>query len=189
MNKLFKAATGAALSIGLVAGAAVAQEADAFEAAPSADVTIELNATAEGAPEGHAMFAAAEAQTEVMVHLTGVATDVPLAAVLVSGTCTEDGEVIAELGAIEVDAAGNGSLHAALPIDLETVTSAPISVEVRPETEMSRDAVACGAHEPVEVDTLPEPQPEPLPEPQPEPLPEPMPEPQPQPEPVPPVKR
>jgi len=187
MYKLFKAATGAALSIGLVAGAAVAQDAESYAAAPATDVTIELNATVEGAPEGHAVFAAVETETEVIVHLTGVAADVPLTAVLVSGPCGEDGEVIAELGAVEVDETGHGALHATLPIDLEAVTSAPISVEVRRQSEVSRDAVACGAHEPVEADTLPEPQPEPLPEPQPEPLPEPTPEPQP--EPVPPLKR
>jgi ketosteroid isomerase-like protein len=160
MFHLFKAATGAALSIGLVAGSVTAapatQDVDAafLLALVAPDVTIELSGTEDGAPDGQAILAEAGEQTEVTIQLSGVSADAGLTAYLVSGTCTE-GEVIAQLGAIEVDEAGNGELHAALPVTLERITSEAVAVAVHAGDD-SAEAVSCGAHVPA-AEVAPEP--------------------------------
>jgi hypothetical protein len=178
IKRLGKAALGAALSLGLVAGGAAstaAQEVDAagLLGAVEPQVTIELNG--EEAVQGEAVLRSVGEQTEVSIEVAGAPTDAELAGFLISGTCAEEGEVIAVLGALDVDAEGNGQLNAALPVDLETITSAPVSVEVRPDAEVPM-TLACGEHTPAREDApYPTPEPEPLPDPAP--LPDPLPEP------------
>ncbi len=104
-------------------------------------ISIEL--TAEGAGRvGEATLTSAGEATQVSIEVAGAPTDGSVEGFLVAGTCTEPGEVMAELGAIEADAAGSGTLSSEVPIDIETLASAPLAIELRQEGSR----VACGQH-------------------------------------------
>jgi hypothetical protein len=188
MMRISRIALGAALSFGLAAGSvapALAQETEAVRtpAIVTGDVVIELNGEAEGA----AVLRGAGEQTEIVIELVGAPADASLQGYLVTGSCGDDGDMVAQLGTLATNSDGAGQLTAVLPLALEAIASAEITVEVRPEGEAPAAAVACGTHSP-EHGHEPEPT-APSPEPLPEEIPQPEDSPQPEEEPVPPASR
>ena len=198
MKGIGKTGIGFALSLGLIAGGYGQAEGQAVGMEAMADdprITIDLSGTGGAALAGEAVLSAEEDRTDVAIELTGAPAGTSLVGVLVSGMCTEGGEVIAQLGSIDTNAEGEGELSAELPIDLATIASAPVAVEVRGATPES-NAIACGQHLAVsETDAIepaaevappplpeaPAPAPETpaLPEPMDDPVPDPIPAPQP----------
>jgi hypothetical protein len=137
------------LSLGLIAGVAtqgVAQDADGQLLVAGSQITIELDAAGPEQLDGQAVFMSTGDATQVTLEVTGAPANVELAGFLVAGACTGTGEVLARLGSLEVGATGEGELVAELPIDLETIASEPIAIEVRPVDDAGSRAIACGAH-------------------------------------------
>jgi hypothetical protein len=158
MSGLGKAAAGAALTMAVVLGTTpiAAQQPTGDEP----QITIDLNVEGVG-QVGEAILTPAGEQTRVAIEVAGAPADAALQGFLLEGACAESGEVIAELGALQAGADGSGALSSEVPIDIETITSASLSVEVR-----QADArVACGQYMAMgEVEAAP-PAREPIPDP------------------------
>ncbi|MQA90486.1 MAG: hypothetical protein GEU90_09650 [Gemmatimonas sp.] len=132
MSGLGKVALTAALTAAVTLGTSELAAQD--PTAAGSPITIELSA--EGAGQvGSATLTPAGEQTQVAVEVAGAPADAALSAYLVSGACAESGDVIAELGTLE-----SGSLTSEVPIDLATIASTAVAVEVRQEDT----ALACG---------------------------------------------
>jgi hypothetical protein len=181
----------------VTAASGLAQGVDAVDAA-APEITIALAATGGGTLDGEAVLKSDGDETDIEIELSGVQAEADLAGFLISGDCTERGDVIAELGEFDVSSSGAGVLATELPVELETITSTALSVEVRPAGAAEASPVACGEHMPageeveeVEVVADPAPAPTPMPgqlpapTPAPEPLPAPIPTPAPAPSPSP----
>ena len=214
MTEIWKAGVGAALSLGLVAGTsglAQAQVIDPNQASDAPQITIELT----GDASGEAVLTADGNETDVALQVRGAPADTELFAFIVSGQCTDGGDVIAQLGDVDVNDGGQGELTTDLPINLSTIAAAPVAVEIRAANSEDAPSLACGQHVAVtETDTPaaaeepaapipseepapvgdpmpfpgpsdPAPTPYPTPTPDPAPTPEPSPEPEPMPEPAP----
>jgi hypothetical protein len=126
MLRITRAALGLTFSLGLLAGGAGTAMAQSQDAATLTDsdqqITIELEAAGTAGVAGEAVLRSAGDQTRVSIEVTGARPDAELAGSLISGECADDGEVLATIGAIEVDEDGNGRLTADLSIDLATLT-------------------------------------------------------------------
>lgn len=144
VDRITRGVLATAFSLGFVAIASAEADAQVAEpAAASPEVTIELEGAGLAATaSGEAVMEASGEQTQVVIDLAGAPADGALQGFLVAGRCGESEDVIAELGALEADEDGKGTLRAVVPVDLETITSTPISVEVR----QAQLAVACGEH-------------------------------------------
>jgi hypothetical protein len=129
------------------AGRADAQTAGNVSVATSQSITIGLAASGAGAPAGgEAVLRADGVNTVVEIELKEAPADAEMAGFLVQGKCADTGEVIARLGSVEVASTGDGTLTAEVPIDLATLASADVAVEVRPADQPESSALACGEH-------------------------------------------
>jgi hypothetical protein len=185
MNGSRKKSLSTFLSLGLIAGGAtqvVAQDVDGQLLVAGSQITIELEAAGPEQLDGQAVFMSAGDATHVTLEITGAPANAELAGFLVAGACTGSGEVLARLGSMEVGATGEGELMAELPIELETIASEPIAIEVRPVDDAESRAIACGAHGSQEAPAAAPADAAPIPTPDAEPIPEPAPDPQPLPD-------
>ncbi len=145
MTEFWKAGVGAALTLGLVAGTAglaQAQVMDSDQASDAPQITIELT----GDASGEAVLTADGNETDVALQIRGAPADAELFAFIVSGQCEDGGEIIAQLGDVDVNDAGQGELTTDLPINLSTIAAAPVAVQVRAANSQDAPSLACGQH-------------------------------------------
>ncbi len=150
MKGMTRTAVAGALSLTLAAAfsaRADAQTPGDVSVATAQSITIALATAGSAAPSGGEVVLTADGDnTLVAIQLNEAPADTEMAGFLVLGNCEDTGEVIARLGPVEVGTTGEGTLRAELPIDLATLASTSVAVEVRAADQAEESAVACGEH-------------------------------------------
>lgn len=150
MKGMTRTAVAGALSLTLAAAFSARADAQApgdVSVATAQSITIALAAAGSAAPSGGEVVLTADGDnTVVAIQLKEAPAGTEMAGFLVLGSCADTGEVIARLGPVEVGTTGEGTLRAELPIDLATLASTPVAVEVRAADQAEDSALACGEH-------------------------------------------